>query len=224
VIKRVVALFIVAVIAGTVLVTGNVSTEAAPNINLTLTISPKQGGPGTNITTKVSPGQAQSVCLNSAEATAQLRGFATQLLANPAALSVDSTAALTAASAGTLHSVAALYSVAFADIATQQPVSENTPGWDPVSGQGSIAAPNAKRPQAYAVAVVCLGLKAPTAAQASSALSGANPAAPDAAMERLLRVAIDDDPIGTGFAIFCLTDGGACGSVSAVVAQPRTTG
>ena len=193
--KRVLALFIVVLIASAVLIGVSGTTQALPKINLSLTISPKQGGPGTNITTSVSPSQAQSVCLNTAEATAQLRGFATQLLANPASLSVGTTSALTALSGGTLRSVAPLYSVAFADIATQAPISENTPGWDPITGRGSIAAPNAKRPQMYAVAAVCLGLRVPTAAQVTSALAGVSPLAPDTAMERLLRVAIDDNPI-----------------------------
>lgn len=222
-IKRALVIVVVVLAASAGLVFEESRSDAAPTINLTLSISPQSGGPGTSIKTSVAPSQAQSVCLNTAEATAQLQSFATQLLTNPGSLSGGVAEVLASLNGGVLHSVAPLYSVAFADIATQEPISENTPGWDPVSGQGSITAPNAAQPKTYAVAAVCLGLKVPSTAEVNSALAGANPLAPDQAMERLLRVAINEDPIGTGFAVFCLSDGGAC-ATSAVVAQPTTAG
>lgn len=222
-IKRALVIVVVVLAASAGLVFEESRSDAAPTINLTLSISPQSGGPGTSIKTSVAPSQAQSVCLNTAEATAQLQSFATQLLTNPGSLSGGVAEVLASLNGGVLHSVAPLYSVAFADIATQEPISENTPGWDPVSGQGSITAPNATQPKTYAVAAVCLGLKVPSTAEVNSALAGANPLAPDQAMERLLRVAINEDPIGTGFAVFCLSDGGAC-ATSAVVAQPTTAG
>jgi hypothetical protein len=223
VIKRALVIVVVVLAASAGLVFEESRSDATPTINLTLSISPQSGGPGTSIKTSVAPSQAQSVCLNTAEATAQLQSFATQLLTNPGSLSGGVAEVLASLNGGVLHSVAPLYSVAFADIATQEPISENTPGWDPVSGQGSITAPNATQPKTYAVAAVCLGLKVPSTAEVNSALAGANPLAPDQAMERLLRVAINEDPIGTGFAVFCLSDGGAC-ATSAVVAQPTTAG
>lgn len=79
-IKRLLAALIVVIMTSAVLVMSNGDSEAAPNFNLTLTISPKQGGVGTRIATSVPPSQAQSVCLDTAEATAQLQSFASQTL------------------------------------------------------------------------------------------------------------------------------------------------
>jgi hypothetical protein len=59
-----------------------------------------------------------------------------------------------------------LFVLAFADIATQQPVTDETTGetatsfWDPATGRGTIETPNVHpRPSNYAVAAVCLRLK-----------------------------------------------------------------
>ncbi len=235
-IKRLLALLVVMVLASAVLVLGNDNSEAqTPNINLTLTISPKEGPVGTTIRTSVPPQQAQDVCLNTAEATAQLQGFATQsvtaldpgaLLANPTGILGSAGGAagvINTLNGGVLHSVAPLYVLVFTDIATRETITQKVPGWDPVTGTGSITAPNAKKPALYAVAAVCLSLKAPSTDAVTAALAGAS--SPDAAMAALLKASINDNPLGTGFGIFCLADPGtSCGSTAAVQAQPRTAG
>lgn len=204
---------------------GSPAGQGLPTINLKESISPAQGAPGTSISVHINPGQAQSVCLNTAKATQQLQGMATQLLASPTSLAVGTTAVLTAVQAAALHNVAALYALAFADIATQAPVASKAPGWDPVSGSGSITAPNVK-PGTYAVAAVCLGLQMPSASAVNAALSGMSPADPSAAIQKLFTLAVDqDNPIGTGFALFCLTSSGSSGcAAQAVVGQPSTAG
>ena len=217
--------FVASLTTAAAVVVGSPTGQSLPTINLKESISPAQGAPGTNISVSVNPGQAQSVCLNSAKATQQLRAMATQLLANPTALAVGTTAVLASVQTATLHNVAALYALAFADIATQAAISSKAPGWDPVSGSGSITAPSAK-PGTYAVAAVCLGLTMPSASAVNAALGGMSPADPSAAIAKLLTLAIDqDNPIGTGFALFCLTGAGSSGcAAQAVLAQPSTAG
>jgi hypothetical protein len=207
------------------LVVGSPASSGLPTINLHESISPAQGAPGTNISVNLDPGQAQSVCLNTTKATQQLRAMATQLLANPTTLAVGTTAVLAAVQSATLGNVAALYALAFADIATQAPIASKAPGWDPLSGHGTITAPNAK-PGTYAVAAICLGLRVPSVSAVNAALGGLSPTDPGGAMAKLLTLAVDQDhPIGTGFALFCPTGPGSTGcAANAMVAQPSTAG
>jgi hypothetical protein len=212
----------------TALLAVGMPTGQSQTINLNpVTLSVKEGPPGTNILTHVDPAQAQAVCLNTTQATTQTQEIATSLLSQPG-LGIGTVNVLQAVNNGTLHDVAAVYAVAFADIETQEAFATNAPmGWDPNTGNGSITAPDAPRPKLYAVAVVCLGLKVPTVGEANAALAGVDPTQPDAAAAALLTASINQDPIGTGFEIFCLSDGGGCPAGQEggeVTATPRVTG
>src|SRR5205085_5297938 len=106
--------------------------------------------------------------------------------------------------------VAVLYIGAFVDITTQAPVAgSDQPMWDPIQGQLDIVAPDAT-PGTYAVAMVCLGLdQDPDPAAIADALSGlADPSDPSQlqnAAQAIIPLLVDqDNPIGTGVALFCL--------------------
>jgi hypothetical protein len=126
-----------------------------------------------------------------------------------------------------------LFVLAFADIATQQPVTDETTGetatsfWDPATGRGTIETPNVHpRPSNYAVAAVCLRLKTADevdpqeVAQALQSL-GENPD-PEAAAQTLLLVLINQEPEVAWAALYCLLgdNGEPCGGPTAAAAEP----
>jgi hypothetical protein len=125
-----------------------------------------------------------------------------------------------------------LYAAAFVDIVSQQPVpGSDQPMWDPIQGQVDIVAPVAA-PGTYAVAMVCFGLNEdPDPAAISDALTGlldpTDPTQLQNAAQNLIPLLVDqDDPLGTGVALFCLDNqaGTSCqpdaGPVDPAAPQP----
>ena len=135
-----------------------------------------------------------------------------------------------------------LFALAFADIATQQPVKDETTGqqatsfWDPATGEGTSDAPNAHpRPARYAVAAVCRRLKTLEEidpAEVAQALQNVDPAGgPNAVGQALLLPLINQEPRVAWASLFCLLgdNGEPCGgpataeAAEAVTAEPAFT-
>jgi hypothetical protein len=210
---------------------------------LTLQIDPKEGTVGTPIDATV-PEEYKEVCLSENEFVANFQTLVGQIVGE---FEFSPTIEALLRSIATLPNLTAddlnftlLFVLAFADIATQQPVVDETTGqqatafWDPATGQGTIETPNVHpRPSLYAVAAVCLRLKTldevnpEEVAQALGSL-GANPD-PEAAAQTLLLVLINQDPDIAWAALYCLLgdNGEPCGTstaAEAVTAEPAFTG
>jgi hypothetical protein len=228
--------------------------SSQPEARLTLQIDPNEGKVGTPIHATV-PEEYKQECLSGNEFVAQVQTLAGQLVGG---FSPDVTALLNSIqSAPNLTpedlNFTILFVLAFADLATQQPVTDETTGqqatsfWDPATGQGTIDAPNVHpRSATYAVAAVCLRLKTLDEINPEDvvqALQGLEPAAgPEAAGQALLLALINQEPRVAWASLFCLLDdnGETCGgrattaataaaaaaaaAAEAVTAEPAFTG
>jgi hypothetical protein len=210
------------------------SAEAQiPELNLDVTIDPILGPPGTSIHASVDPEQAQTECLT--DPVDDLAGILSDVAAGGSPdLTVIDQAFLTALAAAIQSGaipfdVALLYIGAFVDIASQSPVpGSDQPMWDPIQGQLDIVAPVAA-PGTYAVAMVCLGLdEDPDPAAIAAALQGlADPSDPSQlqnAAQAIIPLLVDqDNPLGTGVALFCLDNaaGTSCTPPAAAPAAPQ---
>jgi hypothetical protein len=245
--KRIGIVLVAAVLASAALVgPATAQTEA----RLTLQIDPKEGKVGTPINATV-PDEYHQVCLSGNEFVAQVQTLAGQLIGgfDPSSTvakllqSIDQAPSLTPEDLN----FTILFVLAFADIATQQPVVDETTGqqatsfWDPATGKGTIDTPNVHpRPAQYAVAAVCLRLKTLDEidpAEVAQALQGIDPAAgPEAAGQALLLALINQTPDVAWAALYCLQgdNGEPCGGptaaeagagpAEAVTVEPRFTG
>ena len=215
-----------------------------PEINLDLTIDPDQGPPGTVINTFVPPEQAQEVCMDNTAFGAALaliaQTFLTQEPPGEPQLQGFFTVLAGALQSGAIFAnpedVAFLYVLAFADIATQQPVEgSDNPFWDPFTGEGQITAPEAPF-GTYAIAAVCLGPRPFEDIDFAGMLeamlaAGFNPQDPQTTFQSGLEAAIPflidtDNPLGTGFQLYCLGDDAFCNPPpeGPVAAEPVFTG
>jgi hypothetical protein len=231
-----------AAMLGVVALAGPASSQT--EARLTLQIDPKEGKVGTPVNVQV-PDDYKQECLSGNEFVAQVQTLAGQLIGgqqpDPAALLGSLSSAPNLKPEDLNFTI--LFALAFADIATQQPVKDETTGqqatsfWDPATGKGTIDAPNVHpRPSMYAVAAVCLDLKSPDqvdpneVAQALQGL-GQNPD-PKAIGQALLLPLIDQEPKVAWAALFCLQgdNGEPCGgpaeagAAEAVTAEPAFTG
>jgi hypothetical protein len=231
--KRIGVVCVAAVLASVALaVPASSQTEA----RLTLQIDPKEGKVGTTINATV-PEEYRDVCLSENDFVAQVQTLIGQVVGGfqpdiQALLdSVQDAPNLTPEDLN----FTIVFALAFADIATQQPVTDETTGqqatsfWDPATGQGSIVAPNVHpRPSLYAVAAVCLRLKTPEEILANpqavtDALQGLDPAAgPEAIGQALLLGLINQEPDIAWAALFCLQgdNGEPCGGPTSAAAEP----
>jgi hypothetical protein len=231
--KRIGVVLAAAVLASVALA---LPATARPEARLTLQIDPKEGRVGTPINATV-PEEYKDVCLSENEFVA-----AFQTLVGEVAGMNDFSPGIEAllGSIGSLTTLTPedlnftiLFVLAFADIATQQPVEDETTGematsfWDPATGQGTIETPNVHpRPSNYAVAAVCLRLKTADevnpeeVAQALQSL-GEDPD-PEAAAQTLLLVLINQEPEVAWAALYCLLgdNGEPCGGPTAAAAEP----
>jgi hypothetical protein len=220
-----------------------VPASSQPEARLTLQIDLKEGKVGTPVNATV-PDEYKQECLSGNEFVAQVQTLAGQLIGGqdpsgtiPKLLqSVQTAPNLTPEDLN----FTVLFALAFADVATQQPVTDETTGqqatsfWDPATGKGTIDAPNVHpRPSSYAVAAVCLRLKTldeVDPAEVAQALQNINPAAgPEAVGQALLLPLINQEPRVAWAALFCLQgdNGEPCGAPSAaeaVTAEPLFTG
>lgn len=146
-----------------------VGSAPAQTINLPLSIAPSSGLPNINISTNVDPATAQSVCGDPADGVAALAAAFSGLAANPGFDAVS--AAVLGGFAGNAADIApaALYATAFIDPVTQDALA--TGNWDPLTGLGSVQAPDAPRPLKYIVAAVCLNVKPLTAIDSAAVLA-----------------------------------------------------
>jgi hypothetical protein len=238
--KRIGVVCVAAVLASVALM---VPATAQTDARLTLQIDPKEGPVGTQINATV-PEEYKEICLSENEFVANFQTLVGQVAGdNEFAPTVE-------ALLGSIGSLATLtpedlnftilFVLAFADVATQQPVTDETTGqqatsfWDPATGQGTIEAPNVHpRPSQYAVAAVCLRLKTldevnpDEVAQALQSLPENTD--PEAAAQVLLLVLINQEPEVAWASLFCLQgdNGEPCGGPTAaapVVAEPAFTG
>jgi hypothetical protein len=238
--KRIGVVCVAAVLASVALM---VPATAQTDARLTLQIDPKEGPVGTQINATV-PEEYREICLSENEFVANFQTLVGQVIGeNDFAPTIE--ALLTSIS--TLPNLTPedlnftiLFALAFADIATQQPVTDETTGqqatsfWDPATGQGTIEAPNVHpRPSQYAVAAVCLRLKTvdevnpDEVAQALQSLPENTD--PEQAAQVLLLVLINQEPEVAWASLFCLQgdNGEPCGGPTAaapVVAEPAFTG
>jgi hypothetical protein len=202
-----------------------------PELNLDVTIDPVSGPAGTSIHASVDPMQAQQECITDPV------NEITQILTTVANggspdLSVIDQAFLTALAAAIQSGaipfdIGILYAGAFVDIVSQQPVpGSDQPMWNPIQGELDIVAPNAA-PGTYAVAMVCFGLNedpdpAVIAEELTGLLNALDPAQLEQAAQRLIPLLIDqDDPLGTGVALFCLDN--SAGTQCAPATPPPAT-
>jgi hypothetical protein len=214
VLRKCIGATLIAGLAAACLTLGTPANAQVPELNLDVTIDPDAGPPGTVITATVDPNQAQEECLADPldEITAILTTLATG--GDPNFDAIDQ--AFLTALAGAIQSgaipfdVALLYVTVFVDILTQQPVpGSDQPMWDPIQGTSDITAPEAT-PGTYAVAMVCFGLtEDPDPAAIADALQGlldpSDPSQLQNAAQAVIPLLIDqDDPLGTGVALFCL--------------------
>jgi hypothetical protein len=201
-----------------------------PELNLDVTIDPESGPAGTVIHAAVDPSQAQQECL--ADPVDELTQILTDVAngGSPDLTVIDQaflTALAAAIQSGAIpFDVALLYIGAFVDIVSQAPVpGSDQPMWDPIQVTVDITAPDAT-PGVYAVAMICLGLNEdPDPAAISDALQGLlNPADPTQlqnAAQVIIPLLVDqDDPLGTGVALFCLDN--AAGTQCAAPPAPAT--
>jgi len=221
--------------------------SSQPEARLTLQIDPKEGKVGTPINATV-PEEYKQECLSGNEFVAQVQTLAGELIGGqdpsstiPKLLqSVQTAPSLTP---GDLN-FTILFALAFADLATQQPVTDETTGqqatsfWDPATGKGTIDTPNVHpRPATYAVAAVCLRLKTLdeiNPEEVAQALQNIDPAAgPEAIGQALLLPLINQEPRVAWAALYCLLgdNGEPCGgptetagAAQPVTGEPRFTG
>jgi hypothetical protein len=214
VVRKIVGTTLIAALSAAFLALGNPAEAQLPELNLDVTIDPESGPAGTVIHASVDPIQAQQECITDPvnEITQILTALATG--GDPDFDAIDQaflTALAAAIQSGAIpFDIALLYIAAFVDILSQQPVpGSDQPMWDPIQGQVDITAPDAA-PGTYAVAMVCFGLNEdPDPAAIAEALQGLlNPADPSQlqnAAQVIIPLLIDqDDPLGTGVALFCL--------------------
>ncbi len=232
--RRTIATTLVAtLVMGFVSLVGPSAGAQLPELNLDVTISPTSGPAGTTISGSVDPTQAQQECITDPvnELTLILTALATG--GDPNFDAIDQ--AFLTALAGAIQSgaipfdIALLYIGAFVDIITQQPVpGSDQPMWNPIQGELQITAPEAP-PGTYAVAMVCFGLNEDPDPQAiADELAGLtnalDPAQLETAANRIIPLLIDqDDPLGTGVALFCLDDaaGTQCAPAAPAPATPN---
>jgi hypothetical protein len=223
-----------------------VPASSQPEARLTLQIDPKEGKVGTPINATV-PEEYKQECLSQNDFVANFQTLVGQVIGG---FDFTPTIEQLLQSISTLPNLTPedlnftiLFALAFADIATQQPVVDETTGqqatsfWDPATGKGTIVAPNVHpRPQLYAVAAVCLRLKTleeinpEEVAQALQSL-GQNPD-PEAAAQTLLLALINQEPRVAWASLFCLQgdNGEPCGgpteagAAEPVTGEPRFTG
>jgi hypothetical protein len=238
--KRIGVVIAVAVAASVALA---VPVTAQTDARLTLQIDPKEGPVGTTINATV-PEEYKEICLDKNEFIAAFQQVVAALVSGgdftgPLQTLLQNIGALPEADLQNLN-LRFVFALAFADIATQQPVTDETTGeqatsfWDPATGQGTIDAPNVHpRPSLYAVAAVCLGLKDPSEVnpeEVAQALQGVDPSDPEGAAQALLLPLIDQEPDVAWAALFCLQgdNGEPCGGTAAaaepVTAEPAFTG
>jgi len=233
-----------AAMLGVVALAGPASSQ--PEARLTLKIDPKEGKVGTPINVQV-PDDYKPECLSGNDFVAQVQTLAGQLIGgqqpDPAALLKSLSTAPNVKPEDLNFTI--LFALAFADIQTQQPVTDESTGkqatgfWDPATGKGTINAPSTHpRPSMYAVAAVCLRLKTLDEidpAEVAQALQNVNPSGgPDAVGQALLLPLINQDPKVAWAALFCLQgdNGEPCGGggpaeaapAEAVTGQPAFTG
>jgi hypothetical protein len=207
---------------------------AQTEARLTLQIDPKEGKVGTPINATV-PEEYKQECLSGNAFWAAFQTVVGQIAGGfePDVKSLlDSVQALPETKPEDIN-LTFLFVLAFADIATQQPVVDETTGeqatsfWDPATGTGTIEAPNVHpRPSLYAVAAVCLKLKEPgdvDPAEVLQALQGVDPSDPEAAAQALLLPLVNQEPDVAWASLFCLQgdNGEPCGGpTSAAAAEP----
>jgi len=225
-----------AAVLGVVALAGPASSQ--PEARLTLQIDPKEGKVGTPINATV-PEEYKQECLSGNEFVAQVQTLAGQLIGGQDPSSTIPKLLESIQSAPNLTpedlNFTILSALAFADLATQQPVTDETTGqqatsfWDPATGKGTIEAPNVHpRPATYAVAAVCLRLKTldeidPN--EVAQALQHVDPGAgPEALGRALLLPLINQEPRIAWAALFCLQgdSGEPCGAPTASAAEPVT--
>jgi hypothetical protein len=235
-----------AAMLGVVALAGPASSQ--PEARLTLQIDPKEGKVGTPIHATV-PEEYKQECLSADQLFASFQALVASLVTQ------GTTPPLPTAIRNVVNNIGnaklnpedlnftILFVLAFADIATQQPVTDETTGkqatsfWDPLTGKGTIDAPNVHpRPSMYAVAAVCLRLKTPEEIKPEDvvqALQGIDPAGgPDAAAQALLLALINQEPKVAWASLFCLQgdNGEPCGgpteasAAEPVAAEPAFTG
>jgi hypothetical protein len=221
--RRIIATFVVAALVALFASVATPSAQAQlPELNLDVTIDPVLGPPGTSIHGTVDPIQAQEECIT--DPVNELTQILTNVIAggSPDLSVIDQaflTALVAALQSGAIpFDVALLYVAAFVDIASQAPVpGSDQPMWDPIQGQVDITAPVAA-PGTYAVAMICLGLDpepdpAAIAEELTGLLDPTDPSQLESAAERIIPLLVDqDNPLGTGVALFCLDNeaGTAC--------------
>ncbi len=231
VLRKTIGAMLIAAVGAAFLAVGTPADAQLPELNLDVTIDPEAGPPGTVIHASVDPMQAQDECI--ADPLNELTNILTTLATggDPNFDAIDQaflTALAAAIQSGAIpFDVALLYITAFVDILTQQPVEgSDQPMWDPIQGTVDITAPEAT-PGTYAVAMVCFGLTQDPDPQAiADALQGLlNPADPSQlqnAAQAVIPLLIDqDNPLGTGVALFCLDN--AAGTHCAAPPTPPVT-
>jgi hypothetical protein len=212
---------------------------AQTEARLTLQIDPKEGPVGTQVNATV-PEEYKQVGLSENDFVASFQTLVGQVIGGfdpsnsivPLLESVKDAPNLTPEDLNFTF----LFALAFADIATQQPVTDETTGkqatsfWDPATGKGTIDAPNVHpRPALYAVAAVCLKLKEPdqiNPEEVVQALQGVDPSDPEALGQALLLPLVNQTPDVAWAALFCLQgdNGEPCGgpTTAAAAAEPIT--
>ena len=231
---------------GVVALAGPASSQ--PEARLTLQIDPKEGKVGTPINVQV-PDEYKQECLSGNEFVANVQTLAGQLIGKQDPSSTIPALLQSLSTAPNIKpedlNFTILFALAFADIQTQQPVTDESTGkqatgfWDPATGKGTIDAPNTHpRPSTYAVAAVCLRLKTldeidPN--EVAQALQNVDPSGgPDAVGQALLLPLINQEPKVAWASLFCLQgdNGEPCGGggpaeaspAEAVTGQPAFTG
>jgi hypothetical protein len=219
------------VVLGAAVAPSGTANAQLPELNLDVTIDPVAGPAGTSIHASVDPMQAQQECITDPV------NEITQILTTVANggspdLSVIDQAFLTALAAAIQSGaipfdIGVLYAGAFVDIVSQQPVpGSDQPMWNPIQGELDIVAPVAA-PGTYAVAMVCFGLNedpdpAVIAEELTGLLNAADPTQLQDAAQRIIPLLIDqDDPLGTGVALFCLDN--SAGTQCAPATPPPAT-
>jgi hypothetical protein len=231
--KRIGVVCVAAVLASVALAVP--ATADHTEARLTLQIDPKEGPVGTQINATV-PEEYKEICLDENAFIADFQTLVGQIIGGfdfaptieQLLMDIDT---LPEADLQNLN-LTFVFALAFADIATQQPVTDETTGeqatsfWDPATGQGTIEAPNVHpRPSLYAVAAVCLKLKELgqiDPAEVAEALQGLDPSDPEGAAQALLLPLLNQDPDIAWAALFCLQgdNGEPCGAPTAAAAEP----
>jgi hypothetical protein len=247
--KRIGVVLAAAMLASVALV--GPATADHTEARLTLEIDPMEGKVGTPVNATV-PEEYKQVCLSENDFVANFQTLVGQVIGGFDFSQTVENLLQSIPSATTLTpedlNFTFLFALAFADIATQQPVVDETTGqqatgfWDPATGQGTIETPNVHpRPALYAVAAVCLRLKTLDEidpAEVAEALQNLDPSAgPEAVGQALLLPLVNQDPDVAWAALYCILgdNGEPCGAPSAgaegeagaaqaVTGEPRFTG